>query len=66
MFVIMLSIAPVSLQKVNASSHDVVEAADLLAVEEPLEIRLGYNEAENRQQKSISVNREEKILVRKR
>lgn len=32
-----------------------VEKSDLVVVEEPLEIRLGYGAADNRQQKSISV-----------
>jgi FdhD protein len=36
-------------------SETIADADDLLAVEEPLEIRIGYGQAGSRQQKSISV-----------
>ncbi|NQY68869.1 MAG: formate dehydrogenase accessory sulfurtransferase FdhD [Flavobacteriales bacterium] len=47
------SVKSVSISKVTANSVDVVD--DLLVVEEPLEIQLGYGDKNNRKQKSISV-----------
>ena len=50
----MQRVASVSIQKVKAS--DVSDPQpDLLAVEEPMEIRLGYGEVADRQQRSLSV-----------
>lgn len=46
-------VAPTTVQKVTGVS--LTEAPDLLAVEEPLEIRLGFGPASNRQQKPVSV-----------
>ncbi len=46
-------ISPVNIIKVTLDSSN--EKSDLVAVEEPLEIRLGYGSMENRQQKSVSV-----------
>ncbi|MVM41268.1 formate dehydrogenase accessory sulfurtransferase FdhD [Spirosoma sp. HMF3257] len=46
-------VAPTTIQKVSGESQ--VEVPDLLAVEEPLEIRLGFGPTSNRQQKSVSV-----------
>lgn len=46
-------VAPTIIQKVSGESQ--VEAPDLLAVEEPLEIRLGFGPTSNRQQKPVSV-----------
>jgi FdhD protein len=50
----MYSITPVKLLKFS-NNNTVQEVDDLVATEEPLEIRLGYGELENRQQKSVSV-----------
>jgi FdhD protein len=47
------SVTYTRIKKVTNAS--VTEANDLLAAEEPLEIRIGYGPADNRQQKSISV-----------
>lgn len=46
-------VAPVTIQKVSGENR--TEAPDLLAVEEPLEIRLGFGPADNRQQRAVSV-----------
>ena len=46
-------VAPVTIQKIDGSS--LTEAPDLLAVEEPLEIRLGFGPADDRQQRPVSV-----------
>ncbi|MCX6216839.1 formate dehydrogenase accessory sulfurtransferase FdhD [Spirosoma sp.] len=46
-------VAPVTVHKILGESLS--EAPDLLAVEEPLEIRLGFGPASNREQRSISV-----------
>jgi FdhD protein len=46
-------VAPTTVQKVTGESR--VESPDLLAVEEPLEIRLGFGSPNNRQQKPVSV-----------
>lgn len=46
-------VAPVQISKVNEAG--VAEASDLLAVEEPMEIRVGYGPAGARAQRSISV-----------
>ncbi|QDK78587.1 formate dehydrogenase accessory sulfurtransferase FdhD [Spirosoma sp. KCTC 42546] len=46
-------VAPTTIQKVAGES--LTEAPDLLAVEEPLEIRLGFGPMSNRQQKPVSV-----------
>jgi FdhD protein len=51
------------MSKPSVSHHTIIKVAegvhehisDLLAVEEPLEIRIGYGPADNRQQKNISV-----------
>ena len=50
----MYSISPIKLLKFTANKP-IQELDDLVAVEEPLEIRLGYGELDNRQQKTISV-----------
>jgi FdhD protein len=47
------SVAHIKIKKVKESGS--TEANDLLAVEEPLEIRIGYGLAEERHQKNISV-----------
>jgi FdhD protein len=47
------SVTQIAIKKVNALS--ISEADDLLAAEEPLEIRLEYGPEDNRTQKSISV-----------
>ena len=44
---------PIQIQKVNSHSKEFKN--DLLAVEEPLEIKLGFGPKENRQQKSLAV-----------
>ncbi|MVM28633.1 formate dehydrogenase accessory sulfurtransferase FdhD [Spirosoma sp. HMF4905] len=46
-------VAPTVIQKV--SGETLTEVPDLLAVEEPLEIRLGFGPIDNRQQKPVSV-----------
>ncbi|ADB39168.1 formate dehydrogenase accessory sulfurtransferase FdhD [Spirosoma linguale] len=46
-------VAPVTVHKISGES--LTEAPDLLAVEEPLEIRLGFGPATNREQRSVSV-----------
>lgn len=50
----MLSVAPATIQKVFQGS-DPQQETDLLAVEEPLEIRLGFGPADDRQQRSVAV-----------
>ena len=50
----MYSISPVKVLKIS-NHHAVQELDDLVATEEPLEIRLGYGALNNRQQKSVSV-----------
>lgn len=47
------SVSHTNIKKING--QDTLEAIDLLAVEEPMEIRIGYGETDNRLQKSISV-----------
>lgn len=47
------SVAPISIIKVNQDEQ--ITANDLLAVEEPLEIRIGFGPKENREQRNISV-----------
>lgn len=47
-------VAPVTIQKSKGTTVGDPQP-DLLAVEEPMEIRLGYGEATNRQQQSLSV-----------
>src|SRR6185436_2910958 len=47
------AVSPVNIKKINESG--VVYAGDLLAAEEPLEIRLGFGAANEREQKNISV-----------
>ncbi|MCY7351066.1 MAG: formate dehydrogenase accessory sulfurtransferase FdhD [Cytophagaceae bacterium] len=49
----MLPVSPITVLKV--SGDEVTEQPDLLAVEEPLEVRLGYGPASDRQQRSLSV-----------
>lgn len=49
----MALVAPVTVHKVTGET--VVEKPDLLAVEEPLEIRLGFGPMHDRQQRSVSV-----------
>ena len=49
----MYPIAPVNIVKVRLDSSE--EKSDLVAVEEPLEIRLGFGSMDNRQQRSLSV-----------
>ncbi|QMW03912.1 formate dehydrogenase accessory sulfurtransferase FdhD [Spirosoma foliorum] len=46
-------VAPATIQKVVG--ENLTEVSDLLAVEEPLEIRLGFGPVDDRQQKSVSV-----------
>ena len=46
-------VAATKIKKVN--THDITDADDLLATEEPLEIRLGFGNQNERQQQSISV-----------
>lgn len=48
-----LSVKPIEITKVSADGSKV--APDLMAVEEPLEIRIGYGALGSRQQKSLSV-----------
>lgn len=50
----MQRVSPVSIHKVS-SVQETRQTVDLLAVEEPLEIRLGYGATNDRQQRSISV-----------
>lgn len=50
----MRRVAPVQVHKINQDGT-ARQAPDLLAVEEPLEIRLGYGPAHDRQQRSVSV-----------
>lgn len=50
----MQSIAPITIHKIVQGTEP-QETADLLAVEEPLEIRLGYGSVDNRQQRSVAV-----------
>ncbi len=47
------TVKPVEITKINAEGSKV--APDLVAVEEPLEIRIGFGEVGDRQQKSLSV-----------
>ncbi|MBJ7427850.1 MAG: formate dehydrogenase accessory sulfurtransferase FdhD [Bacteroidia bacterium] len=47
------SVAPISIIKVNQNGQ--ITANDLLAVEEPLEIRIGFGPKENREQRNVSV-----------
>ncbi len=47
------AVAAVKITKITSTSAD--KAHDLLAAEEPLEIRIGYGSLQDRQQKSISV-----------
>jgi FdhD protein len=49
----MYAISPVKILKFSQNTSS--ETPDLVAVEEPLEIRLGYGAMDNRQQKTISV-----------
>lgn len=49
----MLSVAPVSIQKYNRNG--VESGPDLVVVEEPLQIRLGYGPADDRQQQPLVV-----------
>src|SRR5919202_589680 len=49
----MALVAPVVVQKITADS--LTESPDLLAVEEPLEIRLGFGAIMDREQRSVSV-----------
>src|SRR6186713_1476472 len=47
------SVSPVKIKKIKNDSSSYVD--DLLAAEEPLEIRLGFGDANDRKQKNISV-----------
>lgn len=49
----MPSVAPVTIQRIRAAVPS--EQPDLLAVEEPLEIRLGYGPVADRQQRTLAV-----------
>ncbi len=49
----MALVAPVTIQKI--SGDGLKETPDLLAVEEPLEIRLGFGPVDDRQQRSVAV-----------
>ena len=44
-------------QIIKVAENDFLSADDLLTAEEPLEIRLGFGEKEQRQQKNRSVSR---------
>lgn len=46
-------VAPVTIHKIDGET--LTEAPDLLAVEEPLEIRLGFGPTDNREQRAVSV-----------
>lgn len=46
-------VAPVTIQKIDGET--LTEAPDLLAIEEPLEIRLGFGPVDDRQQRAVSV-----------
>ena len=46
-------VAPVTIHKIDGEM--LTEAPDLLAVEEPLEIRLGFGPTDNREQRAVSV-----------
>jgi FdhD protein len=46
-------VAPITIQKISGESQ--IEAPDLLAVEEPLEIRLGFGATDDRQQRAVAV-----------
>ena len=46
-------VAPVTIRKIDGET--LTEAPDLLAIEEPLEIRLGFGPADDRQQRAVSV-----------
>lgn len=50
----MYFISPVNFLKIS-NNQPVQELDDLVATEEPLEVRLGYGVLNNRQQKSVSV-----------
>jgi FdhD protein len=52
-FFCMSLVSPVTIQKVFGNSQR--EAPDLLAIEEPLEIRLGFGSLNDRQQRAVSV-----------
>jgi len=47
------AVYPVKITKVNESNFQIID--DLLAIEEPLEIRIGYGNKADRKQKNISV-----------
>lgn len=49
----MAFVAPVTIQRVTGD--DTTELPDLLAIEEPLEIRIGFGPATDRQQRTVSV-----------
>jgi FdhD protein len=49
----MALVAPITIRKFSGETS--VEVPDLLAVEEPLEIRLGFGVVDDRQQRSVSV-----------
>ena len=49
----MAKVTSIRMQRFSPDAHE--ETPDLLAVEEPLEIRLGYGPASDRQQRSLSV-----------
>ncbi|RYF67355.1 MAG: sulfurtransferase FdhD, partial [Cytophagaceae bacterium] len=46
-------VAPTAVYRFSAGT--ITETPDLLAVEEPLEIRLGYGPADDRQQRPLAV-----------
>lgn len=46
-------VAPVTIRKIDGKT--LTEAPDLLAIEEPLEIRLGFGAVDDRQQRAVSV-----------
>ncbi len=54
-------VAYVKIKKVNAVT--ITDTDDLVAAEEPLEIRLGYGNANDRAQKSISVTMRNTLVV---
>ena len=49
----MPTVAPISVHRVSGHAHS--ERPDLLAVEEPLEIRLGYGPGQDREQRTLAV-----------
>jgi FdhD protein len=55
------SVSHITITKVSGTESK--ETADLLAAEEPLEIRIGYGPQNSREQKSISVTMRTPALI---